>query len=397
MASEVEITAPVSSFRDRLGPRGSKSFTPYPKLQESNDKKEDREEEEILPFMARSHSPVRVKFTPSNLNKRKSRVTDTAKSAIFNYKPLRRKDNLIPLKFRAPDATSTTNLQYLSPWISITKTDFKDPRWNDSENSDCCSLKPAAGGQFPSSNTESVIELSQNESPAVSRAASSLRSEIVSHDRSRAASSKVDKRVKILDPIEMTDTNRSKVTAPCKPSKSKVMDVKEPECGVNYYSGYLPPEYSEKIAEKLNIGEKTDTSRTNSDEKPYRVNINSQFYKPLVGDRTLFKRDSYPVQPKLMTSNIYQIRLEDRKRLSDSHGQAPVHFSAFKDRGTLAVPREKGAVLDEAYRVQQRHSSSAHAGKASRLPGKFTSMEQFQLQRERTYHLQNLAREMINK
>ncbi|KAL4221091.1 hypothetical protein ACF0H5_019352 [Mactra antiquata] len=409
MASQVEITAPVSLLRDRLGQRVNKPFTPYPHLQTVVDSERksslrgEQDEDDILPFMARTHSPVRVKFTPTTLNKRKSRVSDSTKTAIFNYKPLKRKDNLTTLKFRAPDATLTT-LQYLSPWLSVTKTDYKDPRLSSTGDIEVSSIKTEPQVLQQRSNTESVIELSQRGSPVQSRTESQLKSELASRDCSRINSSKsTEKRVTILEPSEMSDLNRLKtrMASPPRSYKSKTMDIREPEGSVNFYSGYLPPEYSEKIAEQLNIGEKSDESQTERDEKVNHPNISSQYYKPLVGDRSLYKRSTYPVQPKLILSDIYQLRLEDRKRILNNHGQAPVHFSAFKDRGTLAVPKQKGAAWDEAVRVQQREQkggmSNAQNSKFSRQPAKNSSVEQFQLQRERTYHLQNLAREMINK
>lgn len=400
MSSGVEITATIAVPRDRLGNRNT--FTPYPYSQPFINVNE-ADDGEILPYMARAHSPIRVTFTPATRPvARKSRVTDTAKSATFNYKPLRRGDLSASLRFRAPDATMTT-LQNISPWMSITKSDFLDPRMVDSDSGNCA----VTPGLFSRTFSDGSIEITRRITPAISRSEYRRIPETIYRDCStvgditRESSAKTvssEKRVKITIPTAENDLEHVKNSlvstsvVNCRaPSKANLKALKEPENGVNYYSGYLPPEYSDRIAEQLNID--TYTSE-DSDKRGCRSHLPTQFYKPLVGDRTLYMHGSYPTQPKIMQSDIDQLRLEGRKRLLQTHGQAPVHFSAFKDRGTLARPKQKGAHLDEAVRAQHRQTQSA---KSNRVPGQTTSLEVFQQQRERTYHLQNLAREMINK
>jgi hypothetical protein len=338
--------------------------------------------------------------------KRKSRVTDTARSAIFNYKPLRRSDHSSMLKFRAPDATLPT-LQYMSPWISVTKTDYQDPRFSEDFPNSTTEIPL---GLFGRSYTDVSIDLSRRNTPAISRSDSLRKSDISSQQRSRASVtrdtsaktvSSVGKRVQIVEPKEENkfeaEMRRSVLepvnSSPSPTIKAKLSGIKEPEGGVNYYSGYLPPEFSNEIAEKLKLSvEHSNTAY--SDKKFGQSSIRGQFNKPLVGDRTLYMHDPYQTQPKILQSDIDQMRLASRKRFLQSHGQAPVHYSALKNHGSMSRPKQRGARLDEAVREQQRQSQSA---KVTRQPVMATSLEVFQQQRERTYNLQNLAREMINK
>lgn len=422
MTSAIEITAPAALQR-RLGSAPLKSDTTYPFSQAYLDF-DDNESEPILPYMTRIQSPVRVTVAPSALAaKRKSRVDDTAKTATFNYKPLKRGETS-SLKFRVPDATTTT-LPYLTQWLSVTKTDYRDPRLTESDVIDSSLGLPAL---YRRSLTDTSIELSRRNTAAVSRSESLRPLQLESRERlttggstesSNTPSVQIAKRVKILDPSHIDTLQASTPSAEARrkvdgsfkvptpsavpkevkeqsdsrqsPSqiRQKLAGIKQPENGLNYYNGYLPPEYSNAIAQSLR-----DIWKPNEDVKDEEKNHPDEFYKPLIGDRSLYMHKAYPIQPKLMQYEIDQLRLEGRRRFLQSVGQAPVHFSALKDRGTLVRPKQKGVQFDAAVRAQNlRQFKSA---KLSRQPANETSMEIFQQQRERTYHLQTLAREMIN-
>ena len=401
MTSGMEITSSIKVPLDQPVPYENKYYTTYPLSATDVDN-----ECGVLPYMARMHSPIRISRTPATIMgmKRKSRVTDTTKSAIFNYKPLRRTDHTSMLKFRAPDATLPT-LQYISPWLSVTKTDYQDPRYSG----DFSSSSELPFGLFGRSYTDVSIDLSRKNTPSISRSDSLKKSDISSQQQQRASMtretsaktvSSLGRRVQIVEPEkekEREDEEEIKCailepvnSSPTPSVKTKVSDIKEPKGRVNYYSGYLPPELSDKIAEKLKI----TNEDTNSDKKAAQSSLRAQFYKPLVGDRTLYMHESYPTQPKILQSDIDQMRLASRKRFLQSHGQAPVHFSALKDYGITNRSKQRGSRLDEAVREQQRQTQSA---KVTRQPAMATSIEVFQQQRDRTYQLQSLAREMINK
>lgn len=394
MTSALEITAPITLARDRLGPFTNKAYTPYPYTQTFFNPDEEADGE-IQPYMARAHSPIRVTFTPKTMGmKRKSRVSEAARSANLNYRPLKRGDQSTNFRFRAPDATLPT-LQYLSPWISVTKTDFKDPRLSEYNISYPRDLTP---GFYRRSYTEGSFDISHRNTPAILREDFKRMSESPSLKGSRKlntretsvkSGSSTGKRVKIFDPAEADELEKAENQRATPATKTKLKEIKQPESGVNYYSGYLPPELSEEISEKLNIIAEKSTEGSSENTEGH-FSLATQFSKPLVGDRTYFLHESYPAQPKIMRSDIDQLRLEGRKRLLQSHGQAPAHYSALKHRGTLARPKQKGVRLDEAVREQQRQTNS-------RLTRQATSLEIYQQQRDRTYNLQNLAREMINK
>ncbi|XP_052820610.1 uncharacterized protein LOC128246441 [Mya arenaria] len=461
MPSPVQITAPVAyGIKDpilRIIGKGnsSNSCTPSSASVDAFTVPVDS----IQPYVTRLHTPFRVTFTPGTRIKSKSRVTDQSKYAVFNYKPLKRKDHPELLKrIRAPEATLTT-LQNLSPWLSITKSDYRDPRVEREFTDDEEELVPRSG-LFRRSFTEGDIDLSKLSTPKLlsrgslvrqvptvditrlndipsyeegnteplkltrakplSREQSFTRSDSVqsfslssrpSKSGPRSTSSVLtttsEKKVTIADAEdskEESETNEEMKASPMIKvaytnghSVPKV-DISTPtnESAVNYYSGYLPPELSNEIAAKLKIGLKNTDKAGNDRHKAYAAPL--ELHKPLIGDRSNYIRDSYPVKPQIMQPEIDQMRLEGRKRLLQSYGRVPAHFSALKGRGTNHQPRQKGARLEEAVRQQHRLNAegvNTHA-QISRKVGK-SSVELFQLQRERTYHLQKLAKEMLKE
>ncbi|KAH3741057.1 uncharacterized protein LOC127850891 [Dreissena polymorpha] len=446
---------------------------------------------DIIPYATKQNSPVRVTFTPGTLSKDKSRIADQSKSAIFNYKPLRRADskNLLS-RFRPPDATLTT-LQNLSPWLSVSKSDFRDPRLNselaydghfDKESLEI--LKPRL---FRRSFTEGQIDLSkvfideasatntyQAESlarragfdprciptykPQSRELSITKRDTITSQKDSRRSVSALSDRAdqievgvtyESIDAVKVDDQRREaeerhiNQTHPATDSPTRMVDAnrsfkkklvnKTPERLVNYYSGYLPPELSSEIAEQW---ERSANSRSMSKTPdPYAVSPNSHMNKPLIGDRSFYMRNAFPVTRKYCRSDIDAMRLEGRKKLLQSYGHVPAHYSVLNEG-------KKGIALDEAIREKQsRLSASFRRSKSfvsqpkgidlakeqkpsdpstdtqkvtetvNKAPLKklmdplpnsnpkqgLSSIEKFQIQRERTYQLQSQAREMLSK
>lgn len=393
MASIVEITAPVAA-NERCRGSAVKTFTPYPHMQYF---REFSENNDILPFMTRAHSPVKVTFTSGTPAKLKSRVSDHSKDAIFNYRPVRIKDKCSMLnRFRVPVATMTT-LNDLSPWISVTKTDYRDPRSNSR-------FEPNFGseGLFRRGYTDGSIDLSVHSlSLQQPRSESSRKEANISRCQTRsnnttddAVNTISDKRVKITTTLvneDMPEVNKSneKISSfsPLKQQKLRFGNIKYPDHGVNYYSGYLSPEFSDEIVRHLETNTKEDVPEDDVVEKreQHKLIIPGQYYKPLVGDRTLFMRDSYPIMPKVYQSDINQLRFENRQRVLNSKGNAPAHFSVFKDRGNL---RQRSATIDQS-RAQKIIKATE--------PVAQSSVESFQQQRERTYYLQSQAKAMISK
>ena len=383
--------------------------------------------EEIVPYMARVHSPIRVTYysSPNMQVKRKSRVDEVAKNSVFSYRPLKRNDKVANWnRFRSPDAT-LPSLRYIPPWVSITKSDYIDPRLcNESEISITNTPQPLVrsytdiGLITPRIDTPVTPAISVTSQPLKTPRLLASRSE----SRTTGKTSSMEKKVTIVDPAQnnaeqsadmeenvevksITTTpapiNISPVLAQKSPGpspfvspKNRVQNVKLPDTGINYYSGYLPPEFSDRIAEGLNI--RTSTEMEDVSKQYQFLGKDGQHYKPLVGDRKWFMKDPYPTKPRLYQSDIEQIRFEGHKRLLQSNGQAPSNFSVLKKNGPSIKPPQNGAHLEEAMRTQQRLSKSAVTG-SKRVPNVSTSIEMFEKQREKTYHLQNLAKEMLQQ
>ena len=418
MSAGLEIKSASAAYRHTpTHHMQTKVFMPYPY---SHNFVAAGENGEILPYMAQTHSPVRVTYTPGPSPKRKSRVSDQARTAVFNFRPLQRGDRQFEaLRFKAPDATLPT--PFMSPWVSVTRLDYKNPRSEgDLDESEYRDLLPqelfrrsqtdseiASRNGTTCSQSRSATMSETNKIPTLLTTGSSVSSVPEFQDtqelRSSLKSCSTDKRVTIVDPtdclLDMDTADiepKSFTTSPAASPKTRMRNIKCSD-NENYYSGYLPPELSDKIAAKLDINTVEKSLDDNVDKRDLNSMFKSggQYYKPLVGDRSLFMREAYPVQPKLYQSDIDKLRFEGHERLIHANGQNTAHFSALKDKGTTIRPTKRGVRIDEAVRRQQRLTKSAVNPR--RFPAQGTSIETYQRQRERTYHLQNMAREMINK
>jgi len=463
----VQFTAPANhGLGDPLRRSAAKSRSPYPYAPTSNNIEAgfvvNGNEDVIQPYIARMASPVKVtyRYTPAELQKAKSLVYDQSRQAVYNYRPARRKDHPgLVSRFRAPQAT-LTSLHDLSPWLSVTKADYRDPRWDydmsgteeetlikpyefrrsytDADirlNSSKVSVQKVLSreGSFKSlkgSERRSNIALyEENLDPqkltrakplsreqsfsrvtesAASRSTTSQQNTVHSSTSDAnvaspiASSKSSDKRVTIVEPEKSklaefkADMPSSVVRVACNQKdemKKQGLKSTTNESIVNYYSGYLPPELSEEIATQLKLG-----GNTQSGEEAV-PSYTAPLQKPLVGDRSCFLRNTYPVHPRILRTDIDQMRLEGRKRLLQSFGHVPAHFSVLSDKKFLNKP--KVSRFDENARNQQRQQAAANdtsgvpaPAQNPRRAGK-SSMEMFQLQRERTYNLQNLARQML--
>lgn len=370
-------------------------------------------EEEILPYMARVHSPVRVTFSPTISMKRKSRISNQTMTAMFNFRPIKRGDRLNLVRFKPPDST-LPSLQYLSPWISVTKGDYRDPR------------EPLDGEESLFENSRSSIGLQRNavdighfdmqdNVPTITNCSRSSKANTLTDCESpsrldsritREASAKTqssDKRVTFSDTPGSRKNNglseQRTLESPTKDERANHISSTELEIDglpdkMDFYSGYLPSELSEKIASEVNSGFSCSEKSTSSKKERPVLLKDGHYYKPLIGDRSLFMRESYPTKPIIYQSDIDKLRFEGHQRLMKSAGQAPAHFSMFKGRGSLIQPKNKGMYLEEALKRQQRLSKSADNSSMRRQK---SSIEIFEGQRDRTYAVQQRAREIINK
>ena len=379
-------------------------FTPYP----SNT---PVDEDGILPYMARLHSPIRVTFSPTRGMKRKSRISNQTQTATFNFRPVKSGDKLNMGRFKPPDST-LPSLQYLSPWISVTKGDYRDPRQPQEgresvfvNSRSSMSLQRSVSdlqnisrmSDFRSSSKATTVTDSQTQSRVLDSQSLSRVDSCVTRDVSAKTQSS-DKRVTFTETLEqrLADEleNRNSVTpAKAERTSNDLQTFRLPD-KMDFYSGYFPTEVSEKILVHLN-NKQQPSEKSVGDEKEFSIlEKGGQYYKPLIGDRSLFMRESYPTKPVIYRSDIEQLRFEGHERLMKSTGQAPAQFSTFKDRGTLIRPKGKGMHLEEALKKQQRLSKSANNAGIRRHK---TAIEIFEGQRDKTYELQRRAKEIINK
>lgn len=405
MPSSVEITAPVAVKlqEDRVshGARvtGDKTFIPYPlthNFEETGKRKHcgthsktGKRAHAILPFMTRLHSPVRVTFKKDVTGKERSRVSEQTRSAIFNYRPLKRRDQPFLLsRLRTPEATST--------WVSVTKSDYGDPN-SDSECSDnegnprrlftrsLTDLGPVHHSKVlytkqTSSTTQTSTDLTQKqETKQLDKTQQDSETSELSKNDASVASSQTDKHVTIVD------SQKSKVVPPIKMQNTKKMYSEAGDCsnntkGPNYYNGYLPLEKSEEIAEKLHLRPSTEGGQI-INRAEHRVQLAPTLYqKPLIGDRSSFLRGG---PTRVYRPHIGQIGSSDQQRFGPVTVPKLGHFSAFsvspmKHKHHTVNVRSPGVATDKA--------------SLYKTP---STIELFQRQREKTYHLQSVAKEMI--
>ena len=402
------MTAEIPTMSRALSLYGghSKDYTvsrQMPKLSYSFSSETPLETDGILPYMARLHSPIRVNFSPTKSMKRKSRISNQTLAAVFNYKPVKRGDRLNITRFKPPDST-LPSLQYLSPWISVTKGDYRDPR-QPQDGRESVFVNSRSSASLQRSVTDLGFDIHDNNggtsefgfsSKATTRIDSGAQSTLDSRV-ARDASAKTqnsDKRVtfsenhddRTSDDLERNSISPQKGDCPPTDLHNATNSDK-----LDFYSGYFPTEIPENI---LNPNDNQQPSSVGEKIHLHVFERDGQFYKPLIGDRSMFMRDSYSVKPAIYQSDIDQLRFEGHNKLMKSRGQAPAHFSMFKDRGTLITPKGKGMYLEEALKRQHRLAKSAGSVGIRRQK---TAIELYEGQRQRTYDLQKRAREMISK
>ena len=361
-------------------------------------------EDGILPYMARVHSPVRVTFSQTPTLKEKSKISNQTLRAMFKFRPVKKGERINVSRFKSPESTQPS-LQYLSPWVPITKGDYSDPRQNH-DGQDSLFLNSRASTRASTSLPRSVMDLDfnfmQDRGGGLSENSSSIRtntftaadSELQSKTGSsatRSISAKTqssDKRVtfseisdfmnksrlKSRSPVFLTTDERPKPVTQSKRHSSELVDN---EIGnkTDSYSGDLSSGLSEQTDDDFHLG---STKESMSIEKPYSVLVK----EPLVGDRSLFVRGSYTTKPVIYHSDIDQIRFEGHKQLTKLNGQSADHFSMFKDRGSLIKPKNKGMYLEEALKKQHILPKSADNSKLKRYK---TSIDILERQGDRTY------------
>lgn len=414
MRSSVEITAPmVAKLPDTLyrassltGIPTEQKFTAYHFTQTYSESGQGRYKDStgnkasrnvILPFMTRLQSPVRVTRNSDVTGKERSRVSEQTRSAIFNYKPLKRRDQpFLISRLRAPEATSTTS------WMSVTKTDFGHPN-SKGESSDAGedSIKTEnlrrsftdlgliqnskdSGSDKNQAKPTTVTELTKQSDKSEPQIADSTVPSEQSKQETSVKSVQTEKRVTIVDPAKSSSMPTLNMVGLTKPALQPVI-IKDGKGAVapTYYNGYLPPENSVAIAERLRI-------RPSSEGKPmnrqgHRIQLAPTCYhKPLVGDRSAFMgRDKHRVyRPHI--GQIYH-----------QNGQAPGHFSAYKERHTGPSTKSKKPYILETIRHQQQQQGLT--GNRSTLHKTPTAIELYERQREKTYHIKNIVEERLKK
>ena len=388
----------------------------FPKLISPLSNSENAETDGILPYMARANSPVRVTFTPAVSLKQKSRVANQSLLTMFKIRPIRRRDRINLSRFKPPDAT-LPSLQYISPWMSITKDDTADQR-QPFDGQESMFLNSRASTRASSSLPRSVTDLdftnTEYQPSDVSECSESFTMNIAmfGEDQPHSGHNNVtfgnEHELQKYNPNDIrsvsakTQNSERRVTFSEKAVESRLRNAlesrtsgsqrkvenqklvkkeggqinkqnwKEPEV----YNAYLPPGVSEQVVHKMNFGHYDQNSLVYVDRNCSLLTKDGQYHKPVIGDRTLFMKESYPARQKIYQSDIDQLRFEGHERLMKSAGQVSSHFSMFKDRGSLIRPRDRGIILEEALKRHQRLSKSADNNN-SRLKRNKTLIETF--------------------
>lgn len=354
-----------------------KLFSPYSNTQ-------DEGEDGILSYMARVHSPVRVTFTPAASLKQKSRVANQSLTTMFKIRPIKGGDRINLSRFKPPDST-LPSFQYISPWISITKDDNSGQR-RPQDGQDSMFASSRASTRASSSLPRSVTDLDFNDAEyQPSNASEYSESFGGNHSQSRPKRSDIrsvsaktqtsDRRVtfseKATDSRSANGLESRNLNSPRREDYPKAVrradgQIYKPVGNeTESYNAYLPPGLSEQVVYKMNFGH-YDQHPVNGDKSYALLVKDGLYYKPMIGDRSLFVRESYPTKPIVYQSDIDQLRFEGHERLMKSAGQIQSHFSMFKDRGSLIRPKDKGMYLEEALKRHRRLSKAADNNKMKR-------------------------------
>ena len=382
----------------------------FPKLYSPHTNSQDEGKNGILPYMARANSPVRVTFSPAVSLKQKSRVANQSLMTMFKIRPIRRRNRINLSRFKPPDAT-LPSLQYISPWMSITKEDISNQR-HPSDGQESMFLNSRASTRASSSLPRSVTDLdftnTEYQPSDVSEYNESLTTSTATFGENQPQSWPIEVEHRqpryntndIRSVSAKTQTSERRVTFSEKeiesrlrnaiesrtvssPRKEDNLKATKKEGGqihkpagqdTDVYTAYLPPGVSEQVVYKMNFGHYDQHSFVNGDKSCFLLTKDGQYYKPMIGDRTLFIKESYPTKQVVYQSDIDQLRVEGHERLMKSAGQVPGHFSIYKDRGSLIRPKGKGMILEEALKRHQRLSKSADT---NRLKRNKTAIETF--------------------
>ena len=453
MFGSVEVTAPMpANYPDNLIRTGSLSGIPgekkykaytftrtfsdsdYGKTTASDIGNHSIGRKIILPYMTRLQSPARVTYTTDVTGKERSRVSEQTRSAIFNYKPLKRKDQpFLTSRLRAPEATLTSS-HHCSPWMTVTKTDYGFPGSNSELSNAGCAcdrsqqkkvgplnrsvtdlglkhITTESGVDQKLSNTnierfeqifkkddkrnelDNKTELNNTELDKKTEGSVHVNDgKEMPKQESRDKSGPVEKRVTINTPSKMSNSMPSLNTSMpnvniCKqpnmiaPMKVKATEIKGPS---TYYNGYLPPENAEEIAEKLRLRPSSERAPMNRTEHRNML-APTLYHKPLIGDRTAFMRGD---KHRIFRPHIGQISHQD------ANNQKAGHFSAYKERQGMPASKSKKPFILETIRYQQQHAAPGTRAALYKTP---TAIELYDRQREKTLHIKNMAQEKLKK
>lgn len=381
----------------------------FPKLISPLSNSQNDSTDGILPYMARANSPVRVTFSPAVSLKQKSRVANQSLMTMFKIRPIRRRDRINVSRFKPPDAT-LPSLQYISPWMSITKGDISDQK-HAFEGQESMFLNSRASTRASSSLPRSVTDLdftnTEYQPSDVSEYSDSSTTNTATFGENQPQSgqdnvtSGDNHQQQRYNPNDIrsvsakTQTSERRVTFSEKAIESRFRNVlvsiprkednlkatkeggqirKPVGIETDVYNAYLPPRVSEQVVYKMNFGHYNQHSLVDRNKSCSLLSRDGLYYKHIVGDRTVFMRETYPTKPTVYQSDIDQLRFEGHERLMKSAGQVPSHFSIYKDRGSLIRPKGKGMILEEALKRQQRLSKSADINRWQRNK---TSIETF--------------------